>query len=76
MATVITGNGIQLYRWLAISAGIRLEAKGLRRSRGVSCTALAKRELGVTGNRDKVLAAVEARIAEIGATIKPGEIQA
>lgn len=72
--TVVTGGGIDLYRWLVMRSGIKLEAKGLCR-RGRSCTAIAKAELGVTGNRAKVLEAVEAKIAELETALKPGEIR-
>ncbi len=52
----LTGEGITRYRLLTIISGIKLEMKGLRLTRGVSCYALAKREFGFKGNRAKVLA--------------------
>jgi len=67
----ITGKGIPLYRLMVMRSGVRLEAKGLRMSRQ-SMTAMAKRELGVKGNRDKVLAALDAAIEELGAEVKAG----
>jgi hypothetical protein len=52
---------------------VRLEAKGLKMSRR-SITAQAKRELGVTGGRDKVLAALDIAIEVQAAQVRPGDI--
>lgn len=73
MTTMITGAGIPLYRLLAVRGMIRLEARGMK-FRGGSVTARMKRELGVKGNRDAVLAALEAAIAEAAANLQPGDI--
>jgi hypothetical protein len=74
--TLITGSGIPLYRWLAIKHAIRLEAKGIRLSRGRSATAIAKSELGLKRNlpRAEVLEAVEEKIRELEANLEPGDI--
>lgn len=75
MTITCTGPGIPLYRLLALRQGIRLEARGLRVGHR-SMTALVKRELHVTGNRDKVLAALDAVIEAQGAIVRmtPGSI--
>ena len=65
-----TNNGITLttpaqicaYRELMIYNGLKFEVKTngkMRLTRGVSCYALAKREYGLKGNREKVLAALK-----------------
>ena len=71
--TVITGNGIPLYRLIAVRGMVRLESKGMK-FRGGSVTAKMKRELGVKGGRDQVLQAIEAAIAAQAATLQPGDI--
>ena len=73
MTTTITGNGIPLYRLLAVRGMVRLEARGMK-FRGGSVTARMKRELGVKGNRDAVLQAIEAAIAAQAAELRPGDI--
>lgn len=62
-ALVVTGDHVQLYRLLAMKSAIKLEMAGLKHSRG-SITAQVKREFGFRGNREKVLAQLEALIAE------------
>lgn len=52
------------YRLLVIRSGVRLEAQGLKKSRGKSCTAIAKEMLGFSRNtkREEVLQALDALI--------------
>ena len=45
---------IDLYRLLSLRAALRLEVVGLR-GRGRSAYSIAKKELGVKGNKQKVL---------------------
>jgi hypothetical protein len=73
--TIITGNGIPLFRLMSLRGRVRLEGLGLK-SRGGSVTALVKRELGVKGNRDKVLEALEEAIKKAEADLKSGDIKA
>ena len=61
-----TREGIALYRLLTIKSGLKLEIKGMRLTRGRSCYAIAKSEFGFRGNKEKVLAQVEALIAAAG----------
>ena len=72
---MITGTGIPLYRLLTMKHAIRLEAKGMKMSRNMNWTAAAKREFGVKGNRDKVLARVEEEIKKAEANLKLGDIR-
>ena len=60
--TVITGAHIPLYRLMAMASGLKLEIKGLRRSRGRTCYAIAKSEFGFKGSKPKVLAQLQAHI--------------
>jgi hypothetical protein len=64
---VITGRGIALYRLLTLRSGLKLEMKGLRLTRGSTCYAIAKRELGLTGSREKVLEKLERIIDSVEA---------
>jgi len=49
-----TKEGIEFWRRLSMLHAMKLEAKGLRNSRG-SVTARVKREFGITGNRETVI---------------------
>jgi len=60
--TTITGAHIPLYRLMVMASGLKLEIKGIRRSRGRTCYALAKSEFGFKGNKVKVLAQLQAYI--------------
>ena len=46
---------IRDFRVLTLRAGLRLETKGLKVSRGVSYYAIIKREFGYKGNKLRVL---------------------
>ena len=46
---------IQLFRLLTLRAGLKLEIRGLRVSKGRSCFAIIKQEFGLTGSREEVL---------------------
>ena len=60
---VITGqNQILGARMLALRAGLRLEVKGLRRS-GRSFYAIIKKEFGLKGTRESVLAQFDEMLA-------------
>jgi hypothetical protein len=61
--TTLTGEAIDFYRLAMIRSGLKLEINGIRLTRGVSCYALAKKELGFKGNKAKVLAQLEDYIA-------------
>lgn len=59
--TTFTGAGIDYFRLAVLKNAVSLEACGIR-TRGGSKTALAKREYGIKGNRDKVLAFLTAKL--------------
>jgi hypothetical protein len=65
--TMITGQGIPLFRLLALRGAVKLEAKGIRMSRR-SVTAMAMKELGC--KRKDVLAKLEAAIAVQGKKVE------
>lgn len=66
MTVIDTPEGIKFYRLVSMRGAIRLEAKGMRMSRG-SVTARAKREFGIKGNRTEVLAFLDAEIERMKA---------
>ena len=55
---------IDLYRLLSLRAALRLEVVGLK-GRGKSAYSIAKQELGVKGNKQKVLDQVNQMIQSI-----------
>jgi hypothetical protein len=63
----ITGQGIALYRLLAMRSAVRLEVKGIRMHRR-SITAQAMRELGC--KRKDVLATLDALIEAQGQIVR------
>ena len=53
----ISGKENVLYwRERVLLAGLKLEMKGMKRSRGQSCYAIVKKEYGFKGNKAKVYA--------------------
>ena len=58
----ISPESICAYRELMIYSGLKFEIKTngkMRLTRNISCYALAKKEYGLKGNREKVLAALK-----------------
>src|SRR5688500_1616927 len=57
-ATAIRGpEGIKLYRMLNILMGLKLELRGMRLTRKApSCFSIARREFGLKGSKQKILA--------------------
>jgi hypothetical protein len=53
--TVLTGDAIQAYRMMALYHALRLECKGLKRSRRPSALTMVKKEFGLSGGKWKVL---------------------
>ena len=60
-------NQIQAFRIATLMKGIQLEARGMKMSRGRSCLAIAKAELGLGRNarREDVLAQLQSRKEEL-----------
>ncbi len=54
---IFTGEGVNYFILCSQIAAIKLEARGMKHSRG-SVTAHCKRVYGLKGNRDKILAAL------------------
>jgi hypothetical protein len=59
-------NHILQFRMLTLRAGLRLEVKGLRRS-GRSFYAIIKKEFGLKGTRESVLAQFDEMLAPFDA---------
>jgi hypothetical protein len=70
MTMLTNPNQIQAFRIATLIKGIQLEARGLKMSRGKSCLAIAKAELGLgrTAKREDVVAQLTARKEELLAT--------
>jgi hypothetical protein len=63
--TMITGaENIETARLLTLKHMLRLEMKGLKRSRSPSAYSIIKRDLGFRGNRQRVLTQLEDYINE------------
>lgn len=65
----IGSDGVNLFRMMTILRGLKMEAKGLKMTRGMSCLAIAKREFGLKGNREKVLAQFEVLVEQARASV-------
>lgn len=52
------------YRLKVLLSGLRLEMKGMSMTRGRTCYSIIKKEFGLKGNRQKVLAQFEKIIEE------------
>lgn len=66
-ATVVTGKHIQLYRLIAMKQALILEARGLRMTRGGAASTMVRQQLGLRGNREKLIAQVQALIDQFDA---------
>lgn len=63
MSVIDHPQGIMLYRFATMIAGLKLEIKGMTR-RGTSCYAILKNERGYKGNKLKVLTLAQADYAK------------
>ena len=62
-ALVVDGQAsVALYRLMMLRSALKLEAIGLKMTRGPSALSIAKAELGFKGSREKVLAQLESFI--------------
>lgn len=66
MSTIITGkDNIKMFRLLSLKAGLKIEMKGMRVSRGRTCYSIIKDEFNLKGNKQKVLTQFEDIIKEM-----------
>ena len=67
MTALTNPNQIQAFRIATLLKGIQLEARGLKMSRGKSCLAIAKAELGLGRNakREDVVAQLQSKKDEL-----------
>lgn len=71
VATSFVGpESVNLFRLMTMIRGLRVELRGMRLTRGVSCYAMAKKEFGLKGNKEKVLAQLEAVLENMKAHAK------
>ena len=61
---VIEGkDAVNAFRMKVLLRGMELEGKGMRLSRGASCLSIVKREFGLKGNRDSIIAQFKTLLA-------------
>jgi len=66
--TMLTGDGIEFYRLLMIQSALKLQCKGMRLSSRVpQGTTLARKMLGMKGNKENLLKQVTALVERIQA---------
>jgi|TARA_R100000908_G_scaffold20151_1_gene7847 hypothetical protein len=61
-----TPEQIQMARYLTLRSGLKLELKGLRMTRGVSCYKIIKDTFGLKGSKQKVLDQFEDLLRDAG----------
>jgi len=59
---IFTGSQIEVVRLLSLKAMLKLELKGMKRSKSPSAYMIIKRDLGITGTRERVLKQLEIAI--------------
>jgi len=62
---IFTGSQIEVVRLLSLKAMLKLELKGMKRSKSPSAYMIVKRDLGITGTRDRVLKQLEVVIENV-----------
>lgn len=67
--TVLTGNQIDTARLLTLRAMLKLEMKGMKRSRAPSAYSMLK-QMGYTGTREKILEQLDAARNEMLGEVK------
>ena len=62
--TIITGEHMELYRLIVLKSALELQKKipGIKVTRGVTASALAKRNFGMKGNLDNLIRQTQERI--------------
>ena len=68
----IDGDSIGIARLMTLRAGVKMEGKGIRGSKGRSCMAIVKKEFGLKGNRATVLSFLDEHIMELMNRSKEG----
>ena len=68
--TLDTPEQIQMARYLTMWSGLKLEVKGMRLTRGVSCYKMIKDTFGLKGSKQKVLDQFEAMLEDAGIDLK------
>lgn len=66
---ICTGDGVPLYRMVALKSALKLECVGLKR-RGRSAYAIIKEEWGLKGTRESVLEQFTLLCAEASAKVE------
>lgn len=76
MVAFVGKEAVSLYRLMTILSGMRFEKKtGMKlTSKAPSCFTIARREFGIRGNKDKLIAQMEQIVAEAKAAV-PVEVE-
>ena len=76
--TMCVGAGVTVFQLLAVKGAIKLEKLGMKHSSGKSIRKMWALQLGLKANakHDEVIAAIEKKLEEVRATLKPGDITA
>ena len=69
-----TPESVSLFRLLSLKGMVKMEARGMKMSRGVNATAVVRKELGLKPRAPHalVLEALEKKIAELAPAAAPG----
>lgn len=73
-----TGDGVELYRLLALRSALSLELHGIKVRRGFSAYAAVKAEFGLKGTKQKVFEQFTLLVDEVSKKverIREGEVQ-
>ena len=65
-----TPEHIEMARYLTMWSGLKLEVKGMRLTRGVSCYKMIKDTFGLKGSKQKVLDQFETMLEDAGIDLK------
>tara|TARA_Y100000004_G_scaffold52695_1_gene58486 strand:- start:15 stop:233 length:219 start_codon:yes stop_codon:yes gene_type:complete len=65
-----TPEQIEMARYLTMWSGLKLEVKGMRLTRGVSCYKMIKDTFGLKGSKQKVLDQFETMLEDAGIDLK------
>lgn len=71
--TLITGEATQLFALLTMRQGLKLEALGMKLTRGPKVTTILRKRYGFKGNREKLAQQLDRLIAQYELMLKrPG----
>lgn len=71
-SVIYTGDATLLWRYQTMKSAVKLEAKGLKMTRGRKISPMVKKEFGLkrTASLEQMLEAIDGKIAEIMSTVE------